>query len=66
VTESPQIKFPYNLGARRNIASVLGDDPKIWCWPTVPPGTGLKFQLAEGDGKWVEFSRWGREGRKEP
>ncbi|TFK56613.1 palmitoyltransferase PFA4 [Heliocybe sulcata] len=52
-----EIKFPYsvnfdlnhlqNLGARRNIASVLGNNPWLWCWPTVVPGTGLKYQLAE-------------------
>ncbi|KAH9947138.1 zf-DHHC-domain-containing protein [Amylocystis lapponica] len=44
-----EIKFPYNIGMRRNIASVLGDKPWLWCWPTIAPGTGLKFQLAEGD-----------------
>ncbi|THH27665.1 hypothetical protein EUX98_g6523 [Antrodiella citrinella] len=43
-----EIKFPYNLGMRRNIASVLGDNPWLWCWPTKPSGTGLKYQLAEG------------------
>lgn len=59
-THSSQIKFPYNLGARRNIASVLGDDPMMWCWPTVTPGTGLKYQLADGDGKWIEFAAWDR------
>ncbi|TFY61142.1 hypothetical protein EVJ58_g4697 [Rhodofomes roseus] len=44
-----EIKFPYNLGLWRNICSVLGDSPLWWCWPTVTPGTGLKYQLAEGD-----------------
>ncbi|EPQ60462.1 zf-DHHC-domain-containing protein [Gloeophyllum trabeum ATCC 11539] len=44
-----EVKFPYNLGVRRNIASVLGDNPLLWCWPTVPPGTGLKYQLAESN-----------------
>ncbi|KAH9923635.1 zf-DHHC-domain-containing protein [Fomitopsis serialis] len=44
-----EIKFPYNLGVWRNICSVLGDSPLWWCWPTVPAGTGLKYQLAEGD-----------------
>ncbi|ETW87155.1 hypothetical protein HETIRDRAFT_166687 [Heterobasidion irregulare TC 32-1] len=52
-----EIKFPYNLGARRNIESMLGKNPLMWCCPTIPPGTGLKYQLAEGDGKWVELSR---------
>jgi palmitoyltransferase len=51
-----EIKFPYNLGPRRNIASVLGPNPLKWGCPTVPPGTGLKYQLADGDGKWIEFS----------
>ncbi|KZT73329.1 zf-DHHC-domain-containing protein [Daedalea quercina L-15889] len=44
-----EIKFPYHLGAWRNICSVLGDSPLLWCWPTVASGTGLKYQLAEGD-----------------
>ncbi|KAI0323012.1 zf-DHHC-domain-containing protein [Amylostereum chailletii] len=45
-----EIKFPYNLGARRNIESVLGTNPLMWCCPTVPPGTGLRYGLAAGDG----------------
>jgi len=44
-----EMKFPYNLGIKRNICSVLGDSPLLWCWPTITPGTGLKYQLAEGD-----------------
>jgi len=36
--------------------SVLGNDPLLWCWPTVPPGTGLKYQLAVADGEWVELN----------
>ncbi|KAG0707434.1 DHHC palmitoyltransferase-domain-containing protein [Suillus ampliporus] len=44
-----EVKFPYNLGARRNIASVLGNNPLLWCCPTVPPGTGLKYQLSVAD-----------------
>ncbi|EIM83578.1 zf-DHHC-domain-containing protein [Stereum hirsutum FP-91666 SS1] len=51
------IKFPYNLGKRRNIESILGPNPWLWCWPTRTPGTGLKYQLAEGDGKWIELQR---------
>ena len=46
-----------NLGARRNIESMLGANPLLWCCPTVGPlGTGLKYQLAESDGEWVELS----------
>ncbi|PCH34240.1 palmitoyltransferase PFA4 [Wolfiporia cocos MD-104 SS10] len=50
-----EIKFPYNLGIKRNICSVLGDNPLLWCLPTVPPGTGLKYQLAVGDDPSAEF-----------
>ncbi|KAI0756348.1 zf-DHHC-domain-containing protein [Daedaleopsis nitida] len=44
-----EIKFPYNLGVRRNIEAVLGPRPLLWCCPTVPPGNGLKYPLAGGD-----------------
>jgi palmitoyltransferase len=44
-----EVKFPYNLGVRRNIASILGNNPLLWCCPTVPPGTGLKYQLSVAD-----------------
>ncbi|TCD71190.1 Palmitoyltransferase [Steccherinum ochraceum] len=43
-----EIKFPYNLGVRRNINAVLGDNPWLWCWPQKATGTGLRYQLAEG------------------
>jgi hypothetical protein len=46
-----------NLGARRNVESMLGTNPLLWCCPNVgPSGTGLKYQLAETDGKWDEVS----------
>lgn len=56
--------MPYqNLGIRRNIDSVLGPNPLLWCWPGVKPqGNGLKYPLAEGNGKWVEFSMRRNEG----
>lgn len=41
-----------NLGVRRNIASILGNNPLLWCCPTVPPGTGLKYELSVADGEW--------------
>jgi hypothetical protein len=51
------VGIPQNLGARRNIESMLGTNPLLWCCPNVGPfGTGLKYQLAEKDGKWVEVS----------
>ncbi|KAG2368853.1 zf-DHHC-domain-containing protein [Suillus spraguei] len=42
-----EVNISYNLGVRRNIASILGNNPFLWCCPTVPPGTGLStsFQL---------------------
>ncbi|KAF8236805.1 zf-DHHC-domain-containing protein [Tricholoma matsutake] len=46
-----EVKFPYDLGIRRNIESVLGRNPLLWCCPTVTPGSGLKYELAESDGK---------------
>ncbi|KAG2117985.1 DHHC palmitoyltransferase-domain-containing protein [Suillus discolor] len=44
-----EVKFPYNLGVRRNIASILGNNPLLWCCPTAPPGTGLRYQLSVAD-----------------
>ncbi|CAL1694424.1 unnamed protein product [Somion occarium] len=57
-----EVKFPYNLGVRRNIESILGKNPLFWCWPTVPPGTGLKYPLAEGHSEWIELYKSGSEG----
>lgn len=55
-----------NLGRRKNIESVLGNDWVLWCWPTIPPGTGLKYEIAEGDGgKWIELSARGQLSRQD-
>jgi len=36
---------------------MLGTNPLMWCCPNVgPPGTGLKYQLAEGDGTELQES----------
>ncbi|KAJ3994123.1 zf-DHHC-domain-containing protein [Lentinula boryana] len=48
------VKFPYNLGRRRNIESVLGPNPLLWCWPTQTPGNGLRYELTEGEGDAVQ------------
>ena len=37
-----------NLGRVKNIKAVLGPDPLLWCWPTVPPGDGLSFEIIKG------------------
>ncbi|KAI0348281.1 zf-DHHC-domain-containing protein [Trametopsis cervina] len=42
-----EIKFPYNLGRRKNIESILGQSPLLWCCPTVTPGTGLKYPVSD-------------------
>ncbi|KZV71004.1 zf-DHHC-domain-containing protein [Peniophora sp. CONT] len=55
-----EIKFPYHLGLRRNIESVLGVNPMLWCCPSVPQGNGLKYVLSDTDGKssqWHEIAR---------
>ncbi|KAJ7193293.1 zf-DHHC-domain-containing protein [Mycena pura] len=44
-----EVKFPYNIGRRRNIESILGGNPWLWCWPTTAPGTGLKYPITESD-----------------
>ncbi|KXN88865.1 Palmitoyltransferase PFA4 [Leucoagaricus sp. SymC.cos] len=44
-----EVKFPYDLGRRQNIESVLGKNPFLWCCPTRPPGLGLKYELSNRD-----------------
>ncbi|KAJ7597463.1 palmitoyltransferase PFA4 [Mycena floridula] len=44
-----EVKFPYDLGRRKNIESVLGPNPLLWCCPTRTPGTGLKYEYTAGD-----------------
>ena len=34
---------------------MLGDNPLLWCWPTVPPGDGLKYPIANPQGEWIEL-----------
>jgi len=46
-----EIKFPYDLGKRRNIESVLGPNPLLWCWPRQASGSGMKFELSGKDGE---------------
>jgi len=49
--EVRQIRFPYDLGMRRNIESILGPNPLLWCYPGRTPGSGLKFGLSNKDGE---------------
>ncbi|TFK41869.1 DHHC palmitoyltransferase-domain-containing protein [Crucibulum laeve] len=55
-----EVKFPYDIGKRKNIESVLGSNPLLWCWPTVTPGTGLRYQLADRDSEWNELSNFNK------
>ncbi|KAH0838061.1 DHHC palmitoyltransferase-domain-containing protein [Lanmaoa asiatica] len=46
-------KIQEDLGVWRNVVSILGSNPFLWCCPTVPPGTGIKFQLSIGIGAFA-------------
>ncbi|PWN29657.1 zf-DHHC-domain-containing protein, partial [Jaminaea rosea] len=46
-----EVKYPYDLGLKRNIQAVLGRRIIYWCWPGQGPlGNGLDYTLAEGHG----------------
>ncbi|KAJ6609380.1 DHHC palmitoyltransferase-domain-containing protein [Mycena sp. CBHHK59/15] len=44
-----EVGLYFSIGRRRNIESILGENPWLWCWPITTPGNGLKFKLTEGD-----------------
>ncbi|KAF8336733.1 DHHC palmitoyltransferase-domain-containing protein [Amanita rubescens] len=46
-----EAKFPYDLGMRRNIASLLGASVYVWWWSCHTPGNGLSFPTVEGSGQ---------------
>jgi len=46
--EHKEAKFPYDLGMRRNIESLLGPSVWLWWWSCHIPGNGLSFPIAEG------------------
>lgn len=48
-----EVKFPYNLGMRRNFESVLGTNPLLWCWPRAPLGTGLTYPISQQEGEEI-------------
>jgi hypothetical protein len=47
-----------DLGKRRNIESVLGTNPILWCCPTRTPGSGLKYELSNSEGELLNLSPW--------
>ncbi|KIY73495.1 zf-DHHC-domain-containing protein [Cylindrobasidium torrendii FP15055 ss-10] len=51
-----EVKFPYNLGRRRNIETVLGPNPLWWCWPTPARGDGLTHIINDDEGE--ELGEW--------
>ena len=55
-----QVKYPYDLGFVRNIASVLGQRTLWWCWPQRMQGDGLSFPTSAGVGKWLDAQSAGR------
>lgn len=46
---------------RKNIETILGQNPLLWCCPSVPQGDGLKYQVVETDGRWIELNYRRRE-----
>ena len=61
-----QVKYPYDLGFVRNIASVLGQRTLWWCWPQRMQGDGLSFPTSAGVGKWLDAQSAGRVSSIEP
>lgn len=45
-----------DLGMRRNIESILGPNPLLWCCPSRTPGSGLTYELSNNDGEGIELS----------
>ena len=50
---------------RRNIESVLGTNPILWCWPSRTPGSGLKYELSNSEGELLNLSFWKSRGTHE-
>ncbi|CEL56154.1 Palmitoyltransferase PFA4 OS=Cryptococcus neoformans var, neoformans serotype D (strain B-3501A) GN=PFA4 PE=3 SV=1 [Rhizoctonia solani AG-1 IB] len=50
-----EVKFPYHLGARRNIRAVLGEQAWLWCWPQRMRGSGVSFLVADGTDPETQF-----------
>lgn len=51
-----QFKYPYTLGVKQNVSSVLGPNPFLWCWPQPMYGSGLKYPVAMDLGKFLDSS----------
>lgn len=42
-----QVDYPFDLGLIRNITSVLGRTPFVWCIPSETKGDGLRYDVGE-------------------
>jgi len=40
---------------KRNINTVLGPSPLLWCVPRRASGSGLKYELSNKDGEWYQL-----------
>ncbi|KAI9307164.1 DHHC palmitoyltransferase-domain-containing protein [Cunninghamella echinulata] len=47
------VEFPFDLGIRKNITSVLGSNPLLWLLPQPVIGDGLTFPIKPNTGKSI-------------
>ncbi|CAO1619691.1 unnamed protein product [Parajaminaea phylloscopi] len=51
-----EVKYPYDLGIKANIQSILGRSAAWWCWPGQKPlGDGLDYHLGHGHAHLEQF-----------
>ncbi|CAE6358480.1 unnamed protein product [Rhizoctonia solani] len=50
-----EVKFPYHLGAGRNVRAILGEQVWLWCWPQRMRGSGVSFPVADGTDPETQF-----------
>lgn len=55
VTKYNLTSYGQNLGIKENVYSVFGPSPLYWPFPIKETSSGLKFRIAPGEGKWIEF-----------
>lgn len=48
--EGTQFKYPYDLGMVKNVQSILGRNPLLWCLPQKMDGDGLSYAVGKGIG----------------
>ncbi|GAA96590.1 hypothetical protein E5Q_03260 [Mixia osmundae IAM 14324] len=50
-----EVKYPYDLGFMKNISSVMGYHPLLWCWPQRSYGDGLSYRAAEAVKPFAQY-----------